>query len=86
MLVTPIFLLLHYLRSSDKPEHVHRQADEEYIMGMAEYYAMKDAERPDGSVDMDQVPLRYGGNKNTGHPEDVEWRKDGGLRFVGQHP
>lgn len=53
-------------------------------MGMAEYYAMKDAERPDGSVDLDQVPLRYGGNKDTGHPEDVEWRKDGGLRPIRQ--
>ncbi|MBM4498205.1 hypothetical protein GS982_12640 [Rhodococcus hoagii] len=43
-------------------------------MSMAEYYAHKDAERPDGSVDFDEVPLRFGGNKNTGHPEDVEWR------------
>ncbi|NKT71851.1 hypothetical protein GS860_28265 [Rhodococcus hoagii] len=38
-------------------------------MSMAEYYAHKDAERPDGSVDFDEVPLRFGGNKNTGHPK-----------------
>lgn len=41
-------------------------------MSMAEYYAQKDAERPDGSVDWDEVPIRYGGTLNTGHPEDVE--------------
>lgn len=43
-------------------------------MSMAEYYAHKDAERADGSVDFDEVPLRYGGNKDTGHPDDKEWR------------
>ncbi|NKV81664.1 hypothetical protein GS930_01415 [Rhodococcus hoagii] len=37
-------------------------------MSMAEYYAHKDAERPDGSVDFDEVPLRFGGNKNNGSP------------------
>ncbi|WP_234551455.1 hypothetical protein [Rhodococcus qingshengii] len=40
--------------------------------GMAEYYAHKDAERPDGSVDFSQVPIRFGGTHNTGHPEDQE--------------
>jgi hypothetical protein len=37
---------------------------------MGEYYAIKDAEDHRGNVDWDQVPLRYGGNKHTGHPED----------------
>lgn len=41
-------------------------------MGMAEYYALKDAERPDGSVDWAQVAIRHGGTLNTGHPEDQE--------------
>lgn len=45
-------------------------------MSMAEYYAHKDAENEQGVVDFDQVPLRFGGNKDTGHPEDVEWRED----------
>lgn len=39
---------------------------------MADYYATKDAERPDGSVDWDQVPIRHGGRLDTGHPEDVQ--------------
>lgn len=41
---------------------------------MSDYYAAKDAEQADGSVDWDEVPLRNGGFKNTGHPEDREWR------------
>lgn len=45
-------------------------------MSMAEYYAHKDAEDASGRVNFDEVPLRYGGNKDTGHPEDVEWRRD----------
>lgn len=46
-------------------------------MSMAEYYAHKDAERPDGSVDFSQVPRRFGGYKDTGHPEDIIWWTDG---------
>ena len=40
---------------------------------LSDYYAAKDAERADGSVDMDRVPLRNGGNLDTGHPEDEPW-------------
>lgn len=47
-------------------------------MGMAEYYAHKDAETPSGRVDLNEVPLRYGGYKDTGHPEDREWRRSHG--------
>lgn len=41
-------------------------------MGMAEYYALKDAEDSQGNVHWDEVPVRYGGTLNTGHPEDQE--------------
>ena len=37
---------------------------------LSDYYAAKDAERPDGSVDGDEVPLHNGGRKLTSHPED----------------
>ncbi|TXH10738.1 MAG: hypothetical protein E6R04_04570 [Spirochaetes bacterium] len=46
-----------------------------FAVSMAEYYAHKDAEDASGKVNFDEVPLRYGGNKDTGHPEDVEWRR-----------
>lgn len=45
-------------------------------MGIGSYMAMKDAERSDGSVNWDEVPLRHGGNLNTGHPEDREFHED----------
>lgn len=41
-------------------------------MSMSDYYAAKDAERPDGSVDWSQVPIRNGGTLDTGHPEDTD--------------
>ena len=37
---------------------------------LTDYYAAKDAERPDGSVDRDAVPVRNGGRLVTPHPED----------------
>lgn len=37
---------------------------------LTDYYAAKDAERPDGSVDWTQVPVRNGGKLITSHPED----------------
>ena len=37
---------------------------------LGDYYAAKDAERADGSVDWSQVPIRNGGALDTGHPED----------------
>lgn len=40
-------------------------------MSMGEYMALKDAEDSNGRVDWDQVPIRYHGNLDTGHPEDV---------------
>lgn len=49
-----------------------------------DYYAAKDAENPDGSVDWNEVPLRNGGHKDTGHPEDVEWRPSHGGDGVGR--
>jgi hypothetical protein len=39
---------------------------------MSDYYAAKDAENTQGNVNWDEVPIRNGGNKNTGHPEDQE--------------
>lgn len=36
-----------------------------------DYYAAKDAENEQGVVDWSQVPIRFGGTKDTGHPEDV---------------
>lgn len=39
---------------------------------MSDYYAAKDAERPDGSTDWNQVPVRNGGKLVTNHPEDHE--------------
>lgn len=51
---------------------------------MTDYYAAKDAERSDGSVDWDQVPLRHGGYKDTGHPDDVEWRVSRGGDGIGR--
>lgn len=39
---------------------------------MGEYYALKDAENEQGVVDFNQVPKRYGGKLDTGHPEDQE--------------
>lgn len=39
---------------------------------MSDYYAAKDAERADGSVDWNQVPVRNGGTLVTDHPEDRE--------------
>lgn len=41
-------------------------------MGMGEYMAQKDAENEQGQVVWSQVPIRFGGTLNTGHPEDVE--------------
>lgn len=38
---------------------------------LSDYYAAKDAERPDGSVDWNQVPVRNGGRLVTSHPEDT---------------
>lgn len=37
---------------------------------LSDYYAAKDAERADGSVDWNAVPRRNGGNLRTEHPED----------------
>lgn len=50
---------------------------------MSDYYACKDAERADGSVDFDQVPRRNGGYKDTGHPEDTKWWDGPGDRPQG---
>lgn len=49
---------------------------------MGEYYAHKDAENSNGSVDWAEVPLRYGGDKDTGHPEDQDpdWHHSAGCR------
>jgi len=41
-------------------------------MGMGDYIAAKDAENEQGVVDWSQVPVRFGGTLNTGHPEDVD--------------
>lgn len=49
-------------------------------MSMAEHYAHKDAERADGSVDFDKVPMRYGGYLDTGHSEDEKWWSGNGPR------
>ena len=45
---------------------------------LSDYYAAKDAERPDGSVDWNKVPARNGGRLVTSHPEDRTWWKDEG--------
>lgn len=39
---------------------------------LGDYYAAKDAERADGSVDWNQVPVRNGGKLVTDHPEDQD--------------
>jgi hypothetical protein len=39
---------------------------------MSDYYAQKDAERADGSVDWSAVPVRNGGTLKTNHPEDQD--------------
>lgn len=43
---------------------------------LSDYYAAKDAERPDGSVDWGAVPVRNGGRLVTAHPEDRAQRPD----------
>ncbi|GAA3669829.1 hypothetical protein FB459_2022 [Yimella lutea] len=43
---------------------------------LSDYYAAKDAEQSDGSVDWSQVPARNGGRKITDHPQDCAWWKD----------
>lgn len=40
---------------------------------LEDYYAAKDAENADGSVNWDEVPARNGGYKVTDHPEDEKW-------------
>lgn len=37
---------------------------------LSDYYAAKDAERPNGSVDWSQVPIRNGGTLHTQHGEE----------------
>ena len=37
---------------------------------MSDYYAAKDAENKQGTVDWSQVPIRNSGTLDTGHPED----------------
>lgn len=39
---------------------------------LSDYYAAKDAERADGSVEWTQVPVRNGGKLVTDHPEDQD--------------
>jgi len=43
-----------------------------YVGYLSDYYAQKDAERADGSVDWAKVPVRNGDQLITDHPDDHE--------------